>query len=153
MPLSEARLGNPRVTNTNTLVTMCAFRPDEPPPLFYHFKCALTGRGPPSPLFFLSPRWNSSYGYCGEASLQMILLARGVWIGQAQARSLAECGTNDLILESRDSRTSCRFLLPVFGWLCCGVLWCAVVCCAVVWCAVLFCCVVGVCLWCYRGSE
>lgn len=53
--------------------------------------------------------WNSSYGYCGEASLQMTLLARGVWIGQAQSRSLAGCGNSDLILNSR-SVTSCSVL-------------------------------------------
>lgn len=78
----------------------------------------------------------------------MILMARGVWIGQAQARSLAKCGNSDLILNSR-AVTSCRFLLAQFGRLCCGVLWCAAL-----WAGVVCCSVVlswhGVCLWCYR---
>jgi hypothetical protein len=47
-----------------------------------------------------------------------MLMARGVWIGQAQARLLAGCGNSDLILDSR-SVTSCKFLRTV--------VWCGVV--------------------------
>jgi hypothetical protein len=40
--------------------------------------------------------------------MQMILLARGIWISQRQARSLAGCGTSDLILTERKS-SACKY--------------------------------------------
>lgn len=164
--LFEARLSNPwganplpppTYTHTSDEYVLTRRPPSSSLSLSSVVKCMPTGRALP-PLLFLSPRWNSSYGYCGEASLQMILLARGVWIGQAQARSLARCGSSDLILDSR-AVTSCKVLLPVLdgcGVVWCGVLRCDVLCCAVVRCDVMWCDVVscrGVCLWCYKGSN